>query len=448
MTQKTSIDRDTRLRFLRLDDDCRTSLRDLWPKIEAEIEPLLRGFYDHLSKFPNLSALVGDQASVNRLINAQTEHWRALFQADFDEAFMDRVVRIGQAHQRIGLEPRWYVGGYLFLLERLIALLDKIHRRDQRRRQKACDALLRAVFLDMDLAISVYQQAELEARNQRTRKMEGLIATFDGTAQQVMATFAGALNRLESASGSVTTMADETSVRSSNVVSAADHVNASVQTVAAAAEELSASIDEISQRLSQSARVATTSAETAEQAGANVETLNSNAEQIGQVVMLINNIARQTNLLALNATIEAARAGAAGKGFAVVASEVKNLAAQTAKATDEITTYIAAMQEASRQTTTDISAIIDSVREMREMAGVIAAAVEEQTAATQEIARSASDAVSGTQGVSRDIAVVSQNAGATRDATDTTAAAVGEVSQETGRLESEIQQFFAGMRAL
>ena len=109
---------------------------------------------------------------------------------------------------------------------------------------------------------------------------------------------------------------------------------------------------------------------------------------------------------------------------------------------------IAAMQEASRQTTTDIGAIVGSVREMREMAGVIAAAVEEQTAATQEIARSASDAVNGTQAVSHDIAVVSQNAAATRDATDTTAAAVSEVSQEIGRLEAEIQQFFAGMRAL
>jgi methyl-accepting chemotaxis protein len=70
--------------------------------------------------------------------------------------------------------------------------------------------------------------------------------------------------------------------------------------------------------------------------------------RVSKVVGGIDSIARQTNLLALNATIEAARAGEAGKGFAVVAGEVKNLAAQTGKATAEIAATMADLTEKAR----------------------------------------------------------------------------------------------------
>lgn len=72
--------------------------------------------------------------------------------------------------------------------------------------------------------------------------------------------------------------------------------------------------------------------------------LQSEIERIGKVAEEIDKIARQTNLLALNATIEAARAGDAGKGFAVVAGEVKNLSAQTARATAEVSGVVTELQ--------------------------------------------------------------------------------------------------------
>jgi methyl-accepting chemotaxis protein len=76
---------------------------------------------------------------------------------------------------------------------------------------------------------------------------------------------------------------------------------------------------------------------------AEIESLQAEIEKVGRVAQEIDAIAKQTNLLALNATIEAARAGAAGKGFAVVAGEVKNLSAQTARATKEVSEVVATL---------------------------------------------------------------------------------------------------------
>ena len=79
------------------------------------------------------------------------------------------------------------------------------------------------------------------------------------------------------------------------------------------------------------------------QVRAEIESLQGEIEKVGQVAQEIDAIAKQTNLLALNATIEAARAGSAGRGFAVVAGEVKNLSAQTARATKEVSKVVATL---------------------------------------------------------------------------------------------------------
>ncbi len=87
--------------------------------------------------------------------------------------------------------------------------------------------------------------------------------------------------------------------------------------------------------------------EQVEETASNILELAEQAQQIGEIIATVDDIAEQTNLLALNAAIEASRAGEHGRGFAVVAAEVKELAAQSKKATVQVRRILGVVQKAT-----------------------------------------------------------------------------------------------------
>jgi methyl-accepting chemotaxis protein len=219
-----------------------------------------------------------------------------------------------------------------------------------------------------------------------------------------------------------------------------------VQTVAAGAEELSASIREINIQVTTSARIAHEAVEEATKTEHSVSVLTEAATRIGDVVNLINTIAAQTNLLALNATIEAARAGDAGKGFAVVASEVKQLAAQTARATGEIGSKIAEIQTATDETVGSIGRIVEIINTIREVASAIAGAVEEQGAATSEIATNTQRAASGAAEVTGNIAGVGQAAESTGASAVRLRGLSEHLQEQSNNLHRQVEDFVRTLR--
>jgi len=433
------------MRFMRIDEATGNALREFWPVVEKALPHVLEGFYNHLAAEPNLAKLVGNQMS--RLKGAQATHWARLFNGRFDETYIQGVRTIGMVHNKIGLEPRWYIGGYAFVLSHLTDLAIRTYRWRSKRAAQVITAVNSAVMLDMDFAISVYQEAMLEDRAKRQRAVDGLIKSFETAIGQVVDSVSSASAQLQTTAQGMATTAEETTRQSTTVAAASEQATTNVQTVASATEELSASVREISQQVSQSSRMIGEAVTQANQTNEQVQGLTQAAQKIGDVVKIIADIAGQTKLLALNATIEAARAGEAGKGFAVVASEVKALANQTARATDDIAAQIKTIQEATHTSAQSINGIAQTIGKVNETATTIASAVEEQGAATQEIARNVTEAARGTQEVSSNIVGVSQAAQQTGSAADLVLTSAGELRKSGDLLKQEVDAFLRDVRA-
>ena len=286
------------------------------------------------------------------------------------------------------------------------------------------------------------------AKRERTRQhhFEDQVQKFQATVTAVVATLSKQVDQLRTAAGTLSEAAETATFEAATAAHVSAGAADSSNAVAAATEELSCSIREISDQAHRTNAVVEAATHEAKRTNKDVASLASAAEEIGSIVAVIRGIADQTNLLALNATIEAARAGESGRGFAVVAAEVKELSAQTAKATDAIAEQIQAIQSSTSTAVSAIQSVAGKVAEIQSFTGAIAAAVEEQTAAAQEIASNVSLAAEGSQKAAKSSGEVSQVAGQTKQQAASLSGVSSQLSNATSELSKALNEFVVAVR--
>ena len=143
---------------------------------DPRLDDVIADFYAHLLRFPQLEELLrGAPGRVARLQGMQKEYFRQLTRGRLDADYAESRLRVGHAHQRIGLRPEWYIGGFSRLLRNYLDVIYR-NRGFEEGLVPEADALLKAVFLDMSLALDTYIQGgfvdrESAARMQRATEM-------------------------------------------------------------------------------------------------------------------------------------------------------------------------------------------------------------------------------------------------------------------------------------
>ena len=148
-------------------------LTELRPVLEEQAPRLVDAFYRHLLSFPSMQSLLDDPDVRERLRKIQQKYLISLGEVTLDEAYAERRRLIGITHERIGLEPRWYLGAYALYQSLLIPLVIDTYPNDSAKASATIVALQKILSLDAQLAMEAYigrQHRELRHRSDELAK--------------------------------------------------------------------------------------------------------------------------------------------------------------------------------------------------------------------------------------------------------------------------------------
>lgn len=457
-----------RLAFVGIGSDESNILRQAAPVVMANMDAALNAFYRTIRATPQTRGFFDGDAAVASAGARQKQHWATILNGNYGRDYLEAVRAIGSVHARIGLEPRWYIGGYALVMERLLeglfaarepqkprlsfATVGTRSRSQHDNLAKEVTVLVKAAMLDMELAISVYldnledrrRKAEAQQIESLDQVAAALLRLAEGDlgvsvdpdisekSERLAHGFNAAAASLRRVIASVREAAANVQAGSVEIASASENANRQCERQAAALEETVAAIRELAGAIETTAdttqgasRTISGVMETAEQGVAIAERtadaireIDASSSKVTNIISVIDKIASQTNLLALNASVEAARAGDAGKGFAVVASEIRALAQRSADAAREIAGLIHANSNSISagvglvgETQAQLSSIAEAIRHAGDLVHGIAQSARTQAASIAEISAATDQIDDATQ---RNAAEIEENAAASR----------------------------------
>jgi signal transduction histidine kinase len=178
LSELYGVDEDERRRrqsFLGITKEDAENLRTLRVLFSDYAQSFAERFYQHLLAHPHTASLLQDPQQLEQLKKLQVTYFAELLEGLFDEAYFEGRLRVGLAHQRVGLEPVWYLGAYNQYIQLTFPYFVRAFGDNLDKALPVLLSLVKVVFLDIGLALRTYfHKATEQLRNHNAELQQAL----------------------------------------------------------------------------------------------------------------------------------------------------------------------------------------------------------------------------------------------------------------------------------
>ena len=152
---------ERRRAFFEIGDEDLVRLASLRPFAERHTDAIVDAFYDLLLAHPESRPFFPDDVTVQRVKRTQRDYFLGLFVGRCDLAYVEDRLRVGVAHERLGVSTKLYLGAYRRYLDLILERLARDFEEAVAVR-RAFSSIQKIVYFDMSLALDTYHAASAE----------------------------------------------------------------------------------------------------------------------------------------------------------------------------------------------------------------------------------------------------------------------------------------------
>jgi rsbT co-antagonist protein RsbR len=170
-----------RKEFLQFRQEDAEALKRLNDVAQKYADPVIDDLYRHFLSFEETRSFFRDSKVLERVKQMQKEYFLRLTVGDYGADYVANRLRIGTVHERINLDPKWYLGAYNFYLRAVASRLQEAFGNDTQKAFSSFLSLMKLVFLDIGLSVDTY----IYARERTMRRQQEAIRDLSTPVLQI-----------------------------------------------------------------------------------------------------------------------------------------------------------------------------------------------------------------------------------------------------------------------